>query len=218
MVAAKRNVVPRDRTASKERRRRQLIDSTIDSIAKRGFSETTMADVARGAKLSHGIVNFHFKSKDQLLVETLRQVTEEYRAAWVNAVEKAGPAAADRLAALLLSAFDPAICTRRKLAVWHAFYGEARSRPTYRQICDAFDQERLSAVVDLVRRIIAEGGYGGMDPLTMGRGLESLTDGLWLDLLLGTSKLHLEDARGTVTAFLACVFPGHYPAAAMAAA
>jgi TetR/AcrR family transcriptional repressor of bet genes len=211
MVAVGRKIGVRDRTATKELRRRQLIDSTMASIAKRGFAETTMADVAQGARLSQGIVNYHFRSKDQLLVETLSLVTEEYRAAWMSAVEKAGPVAADRLAALLLAAFDPAICTRRKLAVWHAFYGEARSRPTYREICDAFDQERLSAVVELVRRIVAEGAHGGLDPLTIGRGLESLTDGLWLDLLLGTSRLQLEDARATVMAFLACVFPTHFP-------
>ena len=137
-------------------------------------------------------------------------MTEEYRATWIRAVERADSGAADRLAALLLAAFDPAICTRRKLSVWHAFYGEARSRPTYRKICDDFDEERLNAVVDLVRQVIAEGGYRGLDPMMIGRGLESLTDGLWLDLLLGTSKLHREDARGTVTMFLACVFPKHY--------
>ena len=218
MPHPKRKTTPRDRAATKELRRQQLIDSTISAIGKHGLSETTMADVAQGAKLSHGIVNFHFQSKEQLLVETLRHVTQEYRAAWMKAVEKAGPSAADELAALLLAAFGPAICTRRKLAVWHSFYGEARSRPTYRKICDSLDEERLNAAVGLVRRIIAEGGYEGMDPLIMTRGLESMTDGLWLDLLLGTSRLDREAARETVRTFLACVFPKHYPRAERRAA
>ena len=39
------------RAATKALRRQQLIDSTIDSIAKRGFSGTTLADVADGAAL-----------------------------------------------------------------------------------------------------------------------------------------------------------------------
>ena len=54
----------RGRKASKETRRQQLIEATIDSLAKRGYSETTMADVADGAGLSRGIVNFHFESKE----------------------------------------------------------------------------------------------------------------------------------------------------------
>ena len=42
----------RGRKASKEVRRQQLIEATIDSLAKRGYSETTMADVADGAGLT----------------------------------------------------------------------------------------------------------------------------------------------------------------------
>ncbi len=218
MPHPRRKTIPRDRAATTEVGRQQLIDSTIAAIGKHGLSEITMADVAQGAKLSHGIVNFHFQSKEQLLVETLRYVTQEYRATWIKAVDRAGHSAADELTALLLAAFEPAICTRRKLAVWHSFYGEARSRPTYRKICDSLDEERLNTAVGLVRRIIAEGGYEGMDPLIMTRGLESMTDGLWLDLLLGTSRLDREAARETVRTFLACVFPKHYPRAERSAA
>jgi TetR/AcrR family transcriptional repressor of bet genes len=199
-----------ENTQIRERRRQQLIESTMASIAKRGFAETTMGDVAKGAKLSHGIVNFHFKSKDQLLVETLRYVTEEYRAVWARAVEKAGPGVADKLAALYLADLDPAVCTRKKLAVWHAFYGEAKSRPTYREICGASDQQRIDAGMGLVRQIIAEGGYRHLDAAATARGLDALTDGLWLQLVLSTDKFDRDGARDTVRAFLACVFPKHF--------
>jgi TetR/AcrR family transcriptional repressor of bet genes len=198
-------------TAIRERRRQQLIDSTMDSIAKRGFSETTMGDVAKGANLSHGIVNFHFKSKDQLLVETLRTVTEEYRGVWMRAVEKAGPGVADKLAALYLADLDPAVCTRKKLAVWHAFYGEAKSRPVYREICGVSDRQRIDAGIDLVRRIVAEGGYRHLDPEHTARGLDAMTDGIWLTVVLSSGRFDREGARATVRSFLACLFPKHFP-------
>ena len=202
-----------ENTAIRERRRRQLIDSTVASIAKRGLADTTMGEVAKGAKLSHGIVNFHFKSKDQLLVETLRSVTEEYRSVWIRAVEKAGPGVADKLAALYLADLDPAVCTRKKLAVWHAFYGEAKSRPMYREICDASDQERMDAGVELVRQVIAEGGYGHLDPEATALGLDALTDGIWIHVLLSSGKFDRDGARQTVRTFLACLFPKHFPLA-----
>ena len=188
------------------------------SIAKRGFAETTMGDVARGAKLSHGTVNFHFRSKDQLLVETLRHVADEYREAWRRAVDRAGPGAADKLAALCLAAFDPAVCTRRKLAVWHAFYGEAKSRPNYLKICGERDQEHLAAAIDYVGQVIAEGPYPQRDAALIARGLEALTDGLWLELVLAPGPFDREGARDTVRAYLTCLFPGHFPAAERSAA
>ena len=84
--AGERLPAKRGRKASKETRRLQLIDATIDSLAKRGFSDTTMADVADGAGLSRGIVNFHFESKDKLLVATLQHMAEEYAGHWRAAV------------------------------------------------------------------------------------------------------------------------------------
>ena len=48
------------RREPKALRREQLINATIDSLAKRGYAATTLADVADGAGLSRGIVNFHF--------------------------------------------------------------------------------------------------------------------------------------------------------------
>ncbi|GIR39252.1 MAG: hypothetical protein CM15mP51_00320 [Porticoccaceae bacterium] len=38
-----------------------------------------MADVTKLAGLSLGIVNLHFETKEKLLVETLRFITDEYR-------------------------------------------------------------------------------------------------------------------------------------------
>lgn len=200
-----------ENSAIRERRRQQLIESTMASIAKRGFAETTMADVAKGAKLSHGIVNFHFKSKDQLLIETLRHLTEEYRGVWTRAVAKAGPGAADKLLALYLADFDPAVCTHKKLAVWHAFYGESKSRPTYLDICSTSDQERIDAGIELVREVIEEGDYDNLSPDLTARGFDALTEGLWQELLLSTDKFDREGARETVRTFLACVFPKHFP-------
>ena len=67
------------RTASKEARRQQLIEATIKCISKRGIGSTTLGDVAKEAGLSQGIVNLHFKSKDNLFNETLRYLVEEYK-------------------------------------------------------------------------------------------------------------------------------------------
>ena len=77
------------RTAPKEERQQQLIEATIRSVARNGLSDTTMATVSREAGLSQGIINLHFQSKDRLLVETLRFLSEQYRAAWERAVSRA---------------------------------------------------------------------------------------------------------------------------------
>ena len=202
---------PRDRAETKLFRRQQLIDATIDSIAKRGFADTTLADVADGAGLSRGLVNFHFASKDSLLVETLKYVTEEYHAFWTRVLERSGPSAADRLYALTMADFDPTVSSRRKLAVWHAFYGEAKSRPTYMKLCAERDAELIAVRTGLCREIIEEGGYSDVDAEAAARGIGAVVDGLWVDLLLSPKWIDRDAARKVAALLLSRMFPGHFP-------
>ena len=204
-----RAAVP-SRKAHKEVRRQQLIEATIDTLATKGYSDTTIAEVARRAGMSSGIVNFHFESKEKLLVETLSYLSEEYRSNWRNAVAKAGAAPAAQLAAVIEADFDRKICTRRKLAAWCAFWGEAKTRPAYLQHCGANDDEFQATVRDLCTRLVREGGYEGYDEQHIARGLDALLEGLWLKLLTAFRNVTREEARATAFAWLAMVFWKHF--------
>ena len=84
------------------------------------------------------------------------------------------------------------------------------ARPTYRTICGASDQERIDAGIALVGQMIAEGGYRPLDAEQTARGLDAMTDGIWLCVLLTSGKFDREGARATVRAFLASLFPKHF--------
>ena len=200
-------LAPRRRTANKALRRQQLIEATIDSIAKRGFAETTLARVADGAGLSRGIVNFHFTSKTKLLVATLEYLAEEYRSSWTQALERAGPRPADSLAALIDIDFHPAVCSRKKVAVWFAYWGEAKSRPTYLELCGALDAAQSEVVHNLSRQIARDGGYEATDPDLVADGLRAMSDGFWLELLLRPKGFDRQAARRACLAYLAAAFP-----------
>jgi TetR/AcrR family transcriptional repressor of bet genes len=202
-----------DRTASREVRRRQLIKATIDSIAQRGLSDTTLATVTRGAKLSHGTINFHFKSKDLLLIETLRFLTEEHHDHWRASLERAGPAPEEQLTALIETDFAPAICNPKKLAVWFAYWGEAKARPAYMEIGGKYDQERLNKFTSLCRELKENGSYTHIDPSIAAKSLEAFIDGLWLNLLLYPKVFLRDEARRDCFSFLAGMFPLHFPLA-----
>src|ERR1700754_181337 len=58
-------------------RRRQLIEATIVAIAEVGFNATTIAEIARRADVSTGLVSFYFGDKDGLLEATLRHLARE---------------------------------------------------------------------------------------------------------------------------------------------
>jgi TetR/AcrR family transcriptional repressor of bet genes len=198
------------RTAPPEQRRAQLIEATIRTVAKRGLAETTIATVAREAKLSQGIINLHFRSKDRLLVETLRSLADDYRTACQEVMASAGQSAEDGLLAMIDLDFNRKFCDRSKLAVWFAFWGERRFRPTYRKICAARDKAYDDMVRTLCAAMCAEGGYRDVDPVIVADGLSALTDGLWLDLLVRPETMSREQARKIALSFLARAFPRHF--------
>jgi AcrR family transcriptional regulator len=197
------------RTASKEERKSQLIKATIRSIAKHGLSVTTMSTVAKEAGLSQGIINLHFQSKDRLLEETLRYVVDEYRQAWFQALDNGGESAVEKLTALVAVDFKKHICQRNKLAVWFAFWGESRSRPTYRQICAEWDMEYRQVLEDLCQQIIDDGGYSSRADF-VAYGLSAMSEGLWLDLLLDSAEMTPALAFEISMAYLQDVFPKHF--------
>ena len=198
------------RTASKEVRRRQLIDATIDSIAKHGISGTTMKTVSGLAGLSLGIVNFHFESKENLFEETLKFLAEEHRDAWRKRTRNAALEPAAQLLAIVDAHFLPSICNRKKLAVWFAFYGEARYRRRYRKIMSNIDSERWTTSHILCNRLATEGGYSDVDSENVAKTLEGLFDGICLNILIYPDEFNRDSGKRQIRAYLATKFPAHF--------
>jgi TetR/AcrR family transcriptional repressor of bet genes len=198
------------RTASRAARRQQLIDATMKCIARKGMGSTTLGDVAREAGLSQGIVNLHFESKDNLLKETLSALADEYREKFDKALENSGPHPADKLLALMEHDIRPSICNQRKLAIWFAFWGEVKSRPTYRRMCDEWDQYYEDVVAALCAELIAEGDYTDIEATTVANALSSMTNGLWLSCLISPQTWDRNGAREAIMSYLRSVFPKHY--------
>lgn len=198
------------RTASKEARRQQLIEATIKCISKKGIGSTTLGDVASEAGLSQGIVNLHFKSKDNLFNETLRYLADEYKSLFEKTLQKAGPGAAEKLLALMELDLKPSVCDQRKLAVWFGFWGEVKAMPTYRRMCNDYDRGYDEVLDRLCKEIIAEGNYRNVSARNVAELLASLTNGFWLSCLISPKNWDRHMALESVKDYLKSVFPNHY--------
>lgn len=204
---------PRPRTMSREARRSQIIEATIRTLAARGFARTTLTEVAKTAGLSHGLVLFHFETKEKLLGDTLAALAEEYRLNWQAALEGAGPSPADQLAALIDADYSPAICTPDRLAAWCAFWGEAQSRPLYQDSCGEKDAAYNAKIEAICAQLAAEGGYT-TTPVHLARILRLTIEGTWLDLMTMASPYDAAEAQSTARACAAILFPKHFGATA----
>ncbi|MBL9050296.1 MAG: TetR/AcrR family transcriptional regulator [Tabrizicola sp.] len=197
------------RTMSREARRTQLIESTIETLAARGYARTTLTEVARAAGLSHGLVLFHFETKEKLLAETLNYLAEEYRQNWQRALAAVGDDPAEQLNALIEADYNPAICTSSRLAAWCSFWGEAQSRPFYQQTCGEKDDAYNRQIEGICQRLSDQGGYG-RNAGRVARVIRVTIEGTWLDLMTMVSPYQRDEALATARTCAAMCFPNHF--------
>jgi TetR/AcrR family transcriptional regulator, transcriptional repressor of bet genes len=197
----------RERVENAARRRGQIIEATIESIVRHGLAATTLATVAEEAGLSQGVTVFYFKNKQTLLAETLRWHYEDYSTLWQSALDAAPADPVSRILAMVRADFEPAICNRRTLTVWHAFWGEATARPLFATISESYDRERATTL-----RRQCEAAAPLLDaelwrPAELALSIDSLTDGLWLRLHLEPEAMDNATALNVTARYLASAFP-----------
>ena len=201
--------MPLARKISRDERQAQLIRATMRVLARKGYASTMISDVAAEAGVSHGLVIFHFETKEKLLTATLLHMAEEYRNNWVTALAKSGPAPEQKLNALIEADFDKKICTPEHLACWCAFWGEAQSRPIYQQECAPNDKKYIRNLESVCASLIKQGGYAH-DAKRTARILRLVSDGLWLDILSMQNPYNRNEALRTIFTCAAVLFPKHF--------
>ena len=201
-----KNFAGRNRKSQSEFRKRQLIDATMECIDKLGISQTTLARIAERAGLSQGNVVFHFQSKEALLDQTLRFLNDEYLSNWQAALAEAKPGPMPQLCALIRASFAPRICSRRKISVWYAFWGESRSRPKYMRVCGANDKAFSDKLLSLCEALAEQPGVR-LSPSTAALSIEGMIDGLWQNFLLGSPGFKRDHAIQTVFELLDTIYP-----------
>lgn len=78
---------PKKSTLIEEVRRKQVIDTAIDAIATEGFTQITIAEIARRVGVSTGVITYHFKNKDDLLEQCIRKLFEAPNAFVIDKVD-----------------------------------------------------------------------------------------------------------------------------------
>lgn len=164
----------------RDKRKQQLIDAAITSIAKNGYADTTISRIAEGADMARGIINFYFTSKQQMMQETLDYLAEQYTSRWFESIKnQENPRSA--ILALVKAHFHAALCNARNVAVWAAFWSESRADSGFR----ATVQRCEEALVMQLERLLKTTGLH--HPQDTARNIASVIRGMWLQMLLNPS-------------------------------
>jgi phenylpropionate dioxygenase-like ring-hydroxylating dioxygenase large terminal subunit/AcrR family transcriptional regulator len=185
-----------------------LIQATVAAISRHGLSGVTSAKIAGVAGHTAASINFHFGSKEALLLATLREVSKEFAGAMSIVMEEAGDDDLRALLGIVDASLGRGLSDSHKIAVWYAFLAESKARGDYQRICGDRDAAWSRMVIDLCKRIISSRGNGlWPDAEAVAQGLMGLIDQQWQGILFEGDDFDREAARRQCRAYLSSVFP-----------
>ncbi|MCP4765493.1 MAG: TetR family transcriptional regulator [Gammaproteobacteria bacterium] len=176
-------------------RRKELIEAGIACLGKGGMSAFTIDQICKQAGVSRGLINHHFKSKDDLLIFIYADMTDhllyDYSCSDPHQL----------LASIIETSFDEKSFNRSNLRAWLAIWGQVASNEAlndlHRQRYGTYKARIRNALVD-----ISSTKAGLFDVDSVARQLIALIDGLWLEYCLHSSGFSLGSTKTDCYRFL----------------
>ena len=173
-------------------RQQSIIDAAMRCIARYSYSDTTIDRICAEAKVSRGLINHHFQSKDELMAQTYKRLASDLRAMSQAASEKAsGPE--ERLEATVRVCFVPPVFTPKQVKVWLGFWSVAHSDPVIRKTHKEMYGNYRALLEKLFDEIGEQRGVQINSPLAA-LTLTAVMDGFWLELARDPTSFKAEDA------------------------
>ncbi len=180
-----------------EARRVQLIEVTIDSLAEVGYVGTTLAEIARRAGVSPGLVSHYFGDKDGLLEAAFRTLARTL-AVRVRARLAQARTPRARVQAVIDTNLAPEEFDQRTGTAWLAFWGQVLHVRGLKRVQTAYQRRMLSNLRSDLRRMIP-----GEEARSLAAMIAAMIDGVWLRAALSEwQEADSEAARALLTAFV----------------
>jgi len=182
-------------------RRQQVLEAARTAIAEQGLDKLRMTHIAKLAGMSPGHILYYFKSKDRILVETLRWSEAEFHKRLAADFEAIADAPG-RLAHFI-AFYVPSGPRDPSWALWLEIYGLALASPELAvgldKLADAW-QDDLAGIVALG---IRQGHFGPVDVDDFAERFKAMLDGYSIRVAAGHPNCHREDVIRQATSVAA---------------
>jgi AcrR family transcriptional regulator len=187
-----------------DNRREQMLRAALDVIADRGYAETRIADVAERIGISPALVIYYFKTKDQLLTESIRYLDNLWYADGQRRMA-ALPTAAARIEEIVAMSCLPEADAepRSSWTLWLDFWTLAARNSEVAALRQADDERWRDMIGSVVRDGQLAGEFRALDPDNFTILLCSLLDGLAIQIALNDPVVGSERAFGLCMRFIA---------------
>jgi TetR/AcrR family transcriptional repressor of bet genes len=177
-------------------RRQDLVKAAYQTFLEYGLGGTTMARIGDRAGMSHGIVNYYFKNKDQLLNVVVRYANCLIMQEVIRRL-KAARTPRERLSAVVAGNFPENLFIRETANAWASFYAAVPSKPEFERLQAAIYRRLHSNVIYDLKQLVAP-----VAAEEIAIGISVWIDGLWLRRAMKRDSLDAEQAIHAVNVYI----------------
>ncbi len=169
-------------TRSSDQRRSAILDAVVQVIIDVGYTQMTVADVARVAGVSTALVHYHFSSKAELITAALRVASDEDIMLRESLADGTG-SALEQLDRVLCGSL-PADANDASWLLWIETWGETRRSTVLRSVMDDLSRHERAIILRLIEEGQRAGEFVCPDPGGAAARLTALRDGLVIEYTL----------------------------------
>jgi TetR/AcrR family transcriptional repressor of bet genes len=162
------------RTSIEKIRRQDLVEAAYQTFLEHGMGGMTMARIGERAGMSHGIVNYYFKSKDMLLSAVVRKANFLIMQDAARRL-RAAQSPRQRVSAIIASNLSEELFTRDIARAWVSYYAAIGQHPEFERLQIAVDKRLASNLLHCLRQLAAV-----EHAREIATGIAIQIDGLWL--------------------------------------
>jgi TetR/AcrR family transcriptional repressor of bet genes len=143
------------RPSNTEERRKQIVQGLLRVMAERGYERASIAEIAKAAGLSPGLVHYHFTQKQEVLLALVEQLAERGRERVRARLARTKGGARARVEAFIeafLATGDDA--EPEAVAAWVTISAEALRQPEVRAAYDKVVRADLAHLEELVGEVL----------------------------------------------------------------
>lgn len=141
------------RTSIEKIRRRDLIEAAYQTFLEHGFNGMTVVRIGERAGMSHGIVNYYFKSKDELVSAVVRKANFLIMQDTAKRLRTAR-SPRERVSAVIAGNFPPDLFTREIARAWVSYYAALGRRSDLDRMQKAVDARLASNLMHALAQLV----------------------------------------------------------------
>ncbi|MEY4065679.1 MAG: hypothetical protein RIR26_1887 [Pseudomonadota bacterium] len=173
-------------------RKSQIINATIDCIARYGYNNFSMQDVARIADVSKGIIHYYFLNKEDLMMAVLERVAGDIESLLAGITEKTQDPS-EQLRQMIRVCFDIVRQKREYYCINMDFWTQINQKEKVRLAVAKHYAKFRSTTAAIVQAGVDAGHFKPIDAAHAASVIIAIVDGISLQWLFEESSFPYDD-------------------------